>query len=164
MEHTLNGFRQFVEEMDPSPEKSRNAGLNGSPDKTADTQDYFGALGDELGIQTKDLISAMSSEPWVSAHFGLGPQNKQTMYKLAAWEVVPGSMTKDKNGEISGADIQLKPQKDTRSYLQGNKLNNSRYQDNKRYHLNREELVKFLTTGWTPAAQAASGGMSGGMM
>lgn len=164
MEHTLNGFKQFVEEMDPSPEKSRELGMNGSANQTSDKQDYFGALADELGIHPKDLVTAMSSEPWVSAHFGLGSNNAETMYKLAAWEIVPGTMTRGEDGQISGADIQLKPQSDTRSYLQGNKANNSKFQDKKRYHLSREELMKFLTTGWTPAAQAASGGMPGGMM
>lgn len=155
MTRTLNGFRKFVEDMDPTPDKSRNIAMgSGDEDKSKGTEDYFGALGDEQGIEWKDLTTILEDEPWVSSHFGLGRPNKEVLYKLSAWEIVKGSLTP------SGADIRLKPQKGNRSYLQGNRLNKSKYQDNNRYHLGRQELIKFLTTGWTPAAQGA-GGMSG---
>jgi hypothetical protein len=115
-------------------------------------EDYIGALGDEEGIEWKDLTTIFEDEPWVSSHFGLGRPNKEVLYKLSAWEIVKGSLTP------SGADIRLKPQKGNRSYLHGNRLNKSKYEDKKRYHLDRQELIKFLTTGWTPAVQAAGGG------
>jgi len=165
MRPTLHGFRKFVEEMDPNPEKSRSTAMGqGDQDKAVGKEDYFGALGDEQGIEWKDLATIFEDEPWVSSHFGIGSPNKEVLYKLSAWEIVKGSLTP------SGADIRLKPQKGNRSYLQGNKLNKSKYEDKRRYHLGRQELIKFLTTGWTPAAQAAGGGappggdpMAGGM-
>jgi hypothetical protein len=156
MKSSLCGFKQFIlEDMDPSPEKTRDAAMGGSPKDTEKKQDYFNALGDEEGIEWSDLTKILEDEPWVSAHFGLGKPNKETLYKLAAWQIVKGSMTPQ------GADIELKPQKGNRSYLHGNRLNKSKYQDRKRYHLDREELIKFLTTGWTPAVQQAGGDMGG---
>jgi hypothetical protein len=157
MQSTLYGFKKFVfqEDMDPTPEKSRDVAMGG--DDHEKTQDYFGALGDEEGIEWQDLTKIMEDEPWVSSHFGLGQPNKEVLYKLSAWEIVKGSLTPH------GADIRLKPQKGNRSYLHGNKLNKSKYEDTKRYHLDRKELIDFLTTGWTPAAQqAAGGGLPGG--
>lgn len=151
MRFTLNGFRKFVEDMDPTPEKSRNIAMGSGDKDQSGKEDYFGALGDEQGIEWSDLASILEDEPWVSSHFGLGKSNSQLLYKLSAWQIIKGSLTPN------GADIRLKPQKGDRSYLQGNKLNKSKYEDTKRYHLGRQELIKFLTTGWTPAAQAASG-------
>lgn len=145
-------FRRYLEEMDPNPEKSRSTAMGTGDEDKPDTEDYFGALGDEQGIEWQDLATIFEDEPWVSSHFGLGKPNKEVLYKLSAWEIVKGSLTP------SGADIRLKPQKGNRSYLHGNKLNKSKYEDKKRYHLGRQELIKFLTTGWTPAAQAAGGG------
>lgn len=110
-------------------------------------QDYLAALGDEGGIEWPDLVKALEAEPWVSSHFGIGSPDKQVLYKLSPWEIVKGSLT------ANGADIRLKQQNNTRSYLSGNRLNKSQYKDRARYHLNREELIKFLTTGWTPAVQ-----------
>jgi len=139
----LYSFKSFLEEEEPSGPKK---------------QDYFASLGDEEGIEWSDLVRAMESEPWISSHFGLGSPNKEILYKLSPWEIVKGSLTPN------GADIRLKHQKGSRSYLQGNRLNKSPYQDRKRYHLNREELGKFLTTGWTPAAQSSASadpGMTG---
>jgi hypothetical protein len=150
----LNGFKKFVEEMDPTPEKQRTI-AQGQGDQSGGKEDYFGALGDEQGIEWKDMTTIFEDEPWVSSHFGLGAPNRETMYKLAAWQIVPGSLTPN------GADIRVKPQPHDRSYLQGNRLNKSKYQDKQRYHLSRQELVKFLTTGWTPAVQQAQGGMPG---
>jgi hypothetical protein len=152
MHRTLTGFRKFIEEMDPNPEKSREIAMGTGEKPSGGKEDYFSALGDEQGIEWKTLATIFEDEPWVSAHFGLGKPNQEVMYKLAAWEIVPGSMNPQ------GADIRLKPQKGNRSYLQGNRLNKSKQADTQRYHLNREELIKFLTTGWTPAVQAAAGG------
>lgn len=133
----LSGFKLFLEESETS-----------EPTK----QDYFSSLGDEGGIGWSDLVKVLESEPWVSSHFGVGSPEKETLYKLSPWEIVKGSLSPN------GADIRLKPQRNSRSYLQGNMLNKSNYQDKNRYHLNREELIKFLTTGWTPAMQSGSQG------
>lgn len=113
-------------------------------------QDYFASLADEEGIEWGDLVKALEAEPWVSSHFGLGSPNKEILYKLSPWEIVKGSLTPN------GADIRLKQQKGSRSYLSGNRLNKTHYADRRRYHLNREELARFLTTGWTPAVQQGS--------
>lgn len=147
-------FKRFIEEMNPSPEKTQATAMGKQEEPDQDKQDYFSQLGDEMGIEWEDLTKALSSEPWVSSHFGLG--KNQPLHKLSAWEIVKGSLTPE------GADIRLKPQRGDRSYLHGNRLNKSKYQDDKRYHLNREELTKFLTTGWTPAVQAAQQGGMGG--
>jgi hypothetical protein len=152
----LSGFKQFIEDMDPSQEKERDASMNKNTSKDSKYQDYFSALGDEEGITWKNIVSIFEKEPWVSAHFGIGTEDKETLYKLSPWEIVKGSLTPN------GADIRLKPQRDGRSYLPGNKLNKSNYKDNKRYHLDRKELLKFLTTGWTPAAQATPADSGGG--
>jgi hypothetical protein len=153
----LSGFKQFIEDMDPSQEKERDASMNKNASKDSEYQDYFSALGDEEGITWKNIVSIFEKEPWVSSHFGMGTEDKETLYKLSPWEIVKGSLTPN------GADIRLKPQRDGRSYLPGNRLNKSKYQDNKRYHLDRKELLKFLTTGWTPAAQAADSGGGEGL-
>lgn len=155
MQYTLNGFKQFVEEMDPTPEKSRDAGQGDMANSSTEKQDYFASLEDEQGIQWKDLVRAISAEPWVSSHFKIGSGSNQTLQKLTAWEIVPGSMSEN------GASIRLKPQRTTRSYLAGNRLDKSKNINSEQYHLNRDELIKFLTTGWTPAVQQASGGMPG---
>lgn len=113
--------------------------------------DFFASLGDEESIDWNTLTKIFTDEPWISAHFGLGRPDKEILYKLSPWEIVKGTLTPQ------GADIRLKPQKGNRSYLSGNKLNKSDYVDNRRYHLNRKELLKFLTSGWTPAIPAAGG-------
>lgn len=148
--NNLFSFKRFMEDMDPTAEKSRTSAM-GQGDQDNNTEDYFGALGDEEGMEWSDLTQVLESEPWVSAHFGIGAGNAQILHKLSAWQIVKGSLTPN------GADIRLKPQKGDRSYLKGNRLNKSKYEDNKRYHLGRQELIKFLTTGWTPAVQAAQG-------
>jgi hypothetical protein len=136
----LYSFRTFLkEEESPEPTAPKN-------------QDYFAALGDEEGIEWKDLVKTLESEPWISSHFSLGSPDKKVLYKLSPWEIVKGSLSPN------GADIRLKQQRGSRSYLNNNRLNKSSYEDRRRYHLNREELAKFLTTGWSPAVQAASGG------
>lgn len=150
---TLNFRKFFFEDMDESPDKSRDKAMDHEDNE--ETEDYFSALGDELGIDSKELSKIMTTEPWVSSHFSMGKPKKELMYKLAAWEIVPGTFSGD------GADIRLKHQKHTHSYLHGRKLNKSKYHDDKRYHLNRKELEDFLTTGWTPAIQSAAGGDAG---
>lgn len=152
-------FKRFIsEDMDPSPDKTRDVAMgNTKSDDNKNTQDYFSGLSDEQNIEWGDLTKALTNEPWVSSHFGLGKPNNQILYKLAAWEIVKGSLTPE------GADIRLKAQKGNRSYLHGNRLNKSKYEDDKRYHLNREELIRFLTTGWTPQILAAQQGSGGGM-
>lgn len=112
--------------------------------------DFFSAFIDEEGVEWEDLVKALESEPWITSHFKLGKPG--ILYKLSPWEIVKGTLTPH------GADIRLKQQKGNRSYLPGNRANNSDYKDKKRYHLNRDELVKFLTTGWTPAVQPDSSG------
>jgi hypothetical protein len=151
---TLNFRKFFFEDMDPTPDKSRDKAMNGEEED--EKEDYFSALGDELGIDSKELSKIITTEPWVSAHFSMGKPNKELLYKLAAWEIVPGTFSGD------GADIRLKHQKHTHSYLHGSRLNKSRYHDDKRYHLGRKELEDFLTTGWTPAIQSATSGELGG--
>lgn len=148
-------FKKYVEEMDLTPEKRREDSGALDDKASAGKQDYFASLGDEEGIEWEQIKNIFQNEPWISSHFSLGSDNKQMLYKLSPWEIVKGTMTPQ------GADIRLKPQKGLRSYLKGNRLNKAKYQDTKRYHLNRDELVKFLTTGWTPAAQQAGG--AGGM-
>lgn len=150
MRYTLHGFKKFLEEMDPTPEKQRD-GSDSAGSEHDDKADYFAALGDEEGIEWEDLVKVFEGEPWISSHFGLGGDNG-LLYKQSPWEIVKGSLTPN------GAVIRLKPQSKTRSYLSGNKLNKSSYVDNHKYHLNRKELLDFLTTGWTPAVQAAAGG------
>ena len=136
--------------MDPTPEKDR-AGAESGGSEHDDKEDYFSALGDEEGIEWDDLVKVFEAEPWISSHFGIGDK-AGVMYKLSPWEIVKGSLTPN------GAVIRLKPQANTRSYLAGNKLNKSGYVDKTKYHLNRKELLDFLTAGWTPAVQAAAGG------
>lgn len=152
MYNTFSGFKRFIEEMDPSPEKRREDAESSDDQASAGKEDYFAALGDEEGLEWGEIANAFQSEPWISSHFALGSPDKEVLYKLSPWKIVKGTLTPH------GADIRLKQQKGGRSYLKGNRLNKSKYQDTKRYHLNRSELVKFLTTGWTPAAQQAGGG------
>jgi len=149
MGNTFSGFRSFMEDMDPSPEKDREGSSGDEP------EDYFSALGDEDGMDWHDLVKALQAEPWISAHFPLGRPDQEVLYKLSPWQIVKGSMTKD------GADIRLKPTRKARSYLQGNVANKSGYQDGRRYHVSREELANMLTAGWGPAVQAAQAAQAG---
>ena len=65
MKFSLCGFKQFIlEDMDPSPEKTRDAAMGGSPKDTEKKQDYFNALGDEEGIEWSDLTKILEDEPW----------------------------------------------------------------------------------------------------
>jgi hypothetical protein len=156
MRTNLSGFRKFVEDMDQSVEKK----MGGNKDSSDNTKmDYFGGLGDEMGMEWKDIVQSLEREPWVSAHFGLGSPKHELMYKKSAWKIVPGSMS------ANGADIMLVPNRGDRSYLKGGKMLNKGKPDTKTYHISREQLIKFLTGGWQPAVDAAQGGgaAAGGM-
>lgn len=120
----------------------------------AGKMDYFGGLGDEMGMEWQDIVTALEGEPWVSTHFGLG----ETLYKRSAWKIVPGTLTKN------GAAIRLVPQAGDRSYKgtkDGTMLNKGK-PDSRQYWLDRQGLIDFLTKGWTPAVQAAQGGGAAG--
>lgn len=147
MKH-LFGFRQFIEEMDPTPDKTRDDALGGSGSTHDEKEDYFGVLQDEEGLTWKHIKDIFEGEPWVSAHFGIKNNRGQLLHKLSAWKIVKGTLTPH------GADIELKPGKHNKSYLKSDgQVSRTNYEDTKRYHLNRKELMNFLTTGWTPAIQ-----------
>jgi len=151
MNYLFTNFRRFFEEIDTSIEKMSN------PDGSDDTptgSDYFDTLEDEFGINWKSLKKVFSSEPWISSHFLLGKPNKEVAYKISAWEVDPETITE------KGALIRMKPVSGgDRTYLKGGIL--TKTQDDNYYYLSKDELVKFLTTGWTPPA-APAGDMGGG--
>lgn len=152
MKYTLNGFRQFVEEMDPSPEKNRDMAM-GKESGSSQKQDYLGQLEDEQGISWPEIVSTLTKEPWIATHFGLGDPQHEMLYKASPWKIV--SLTQD------GAIIQLMPQRGTRSYLKNNSVNKSGYVDKNKYFLKRDQLIDFLTKGWSPAVQQAAGAMPG---
>jgi hypothetical protein len=156
MKAKLTGFKKFVEEMDQSVEKKMDGGKSSSGD--SEKMDYFGGLGDEMGMEWDDIVQSMEREPWVSAQFGLGSKGHELMYKKSAWKIVPGSMNQN------GAEIMLVPGKGDRSYLGGGKMLNKGKPDTKKYHIGRAELIKFLTGGWQPAVDAAAGGGAAGGM
>jgi len=147
MKYLLTGFKHFLEEMDLDPQKQVEKG-EGETESDPQLQDYFSALGDEFGIEWKDVVKMILAQPWVSSHFSLGKPDKEILYKLSAWEVVDGTLTPD------GADIRLKPQRHDKSYLKGNRPNKG-VPDGRRYYLSRKNLIQFLTTGWIPPAGAA---------
>lgn len=157
MNYLFKNFKRFFEEMDPSIEKLSN------PDASSEQptgSDYFDTLADEFGINWKSLKKIFSSEPWISSHFLLGKPNKEIAYKISAWEIDPSSISE------KGALIKLKPTLGgNRSFLKGNILNRTS-PDQNMYWLSKEDLIKFLTTGWVPPQPPAGGdmgGMSGGM-
>lgn len=140
-------FVKFCEEQSVGDLASKKP----SGDMKNDKADYFDGLEDELGMDWKDIVTSLQGDPWVSSHFSLGGDGVK--YKLASWEVVPGTMSKE-----GGADIRLKSA--PKSYLKGNILNKGSL-DEKRYHLSREQLIQFLTSGWTPAQQPAPASVPG---
>ena len=140
-----------MEDMDPSREKDMDSS-GSAPEGNEGKEDYAAALGDEQGMPWDDIVKVFEGEPWVSSHFGLGSPEKEILYKLSPWEIVKGSLSP------TGADIRMKPRRNARTYLKGNRLNKSDYVDTKRYTIGRKELLDFLTAGWTPAVQAAAGG------
>jgi hypothetical protein len=152
MNISLFSFKQFLmEEMDPTPEKNRD-GASDQPAK----RDYFKAVGEEFGLEWPDLVKAFENERWISSGFSLGDKDKEIMYKQSPWQIVKGSLTPN------GADIQLKPHRRSVAFLSNGSVMKGKYQDTKRYHLNRKQLIDFLTKGWEPAVQSA-GGPGGGM-
>jgi len=147
----LNGFRNFFEDMDETPDKTRDKAL-GADKKHTEKQDYLDALQGEEGITWKDLATILQTEPWVTSHFDINDQ----LHKLSSWEIVKGSLTQH------GADIRLKPGKHDKSYKKGKKsIEQAKYPDTTRYHLNRKQLIKFLTSGWMPAVQQSQSGSPG---
>lgn len=153
MNYLFTNFKRFFEEIDNSIEKMAN------PDGNFDSQtgsDYFDTLEDEFGINWKSLKKLFSSEPWISSHFMLGKPNKELAYKISAWEIDPDSISE------KGALIRMKPVKGgDRTFLKGGILNKTKDKDY--YYLSKDELVKFLTSGWTPAAAPPSGDPMGGI-
>lgn len=134
MEHSLCGFRKFLE--DAESEKGRK-------------QDYWDSLEDEEGISFPNLKKSFTVEPWVSSHFALGPEGKETWYKLQPWKIVRGSMSP------AGADIKMVG--DGKTYLQGNRPDKGP-KVRKRYFIKRPDLQNFQTGGWQPAIQGGGGG------
>lgn len=105
-------------------------------------QDYFDALEDEQGISWDNLVKSLELQPFISAHFKLN----NVSHKLSAWQIL--------NMNKNGALIKLKSLGSTpdRSYV-GKAVNKSPM-DQKTYFLRREDLIKFLTSGWNPALQS----------
>ena len=60
MKHSFSGFKKFMEDMDPSIEKSSSSG--------DEKQDYWDSLEDEQKMSWQDLKTAFQSEPYVAAH------------------------------------------------------------------------------------------------
>jgi hypothetical protein len=158
MRTNLSGFRNFIEEMDPSMSKHMDNAEGDAPG--TDKGDFFQAgLGGEMGMSWPDIVSTLEADPWFSANFQMGMGSSERLYKDGTWRIVKDSLTPN------GADIELV--KAGRSFLRpdsgtGTRLDKSGGTDKRRYHLNREELIKFLTKGWTPALQAAQAGGAGG--
>ena len=149
----FKGFKKYIEEMDASIEKKMEDDTDNPPPTG---NDYIDTLEDEFGVKWKTLSSLLSSEPWISTHFMLGKPDKEIAYKVSSWEIDPDSISPN------GAYIRLKPSKGMRSYLKNGDLNKS-MPDKDKYYLNRDDLVKFLTTAWVPSQPPADAGMGGGM-
>jgi|694.fasta_scaffold00059_158 hypothetical protein len=148
MNYLFNNFKRFFEEIDQTLEKRSETDI-ASEDPAG--SNYFDTLEDEFGIDWKSLKSIFSSEPWISSHFVLGSPNKEVAYKMSAWEIVPDSITE------KGAAIRIKPTKGgNRSYLKDGILKKDS-PDQNMYYLSKNDLIKFLTTGWTPPAAPAGG-------
>ena len=137
MEHSLSGFRKFLEDTDSS-EKGKK-------------QDYWDSLEDEEGISFPMLKKSFTVEPWVSSHFALGPNGKETWHKLQPWKIVKGSMSP------AGADIRMVNTGTEKTYLQGNRPDKGP-KIRKRYFMKRPDLQNFQTGGWQPAIQGGGGG------
>lgn len=105
--------------------------------------DYFQTgLGTELGMDWDDITKALENETWFTANMPLGGLN----YKLGKWKIVRGTLSP------AGCNIVAKDNK--RSYIDG-RLNKSKDQDQEIYHLNREQLIDFITQGWGAAGSAS---------
>lgn len=150
----LSGFRNFIEEMDPAMFK-KMGDAEGSDSTGTDKGDFFQAgLGGEMGMDWNGIVNTLEAEPWFSAGFELGQGDWQKLYQDGTWKIVKDSLTPN------GADIQLV--EPGRSFMpddeesSGNRLDKGIHKDKRRYHLDRKELIAFLTKGWTPALQAAA--------
>jgi hypothetical protein len=111
--------------------------------------DYFSVLDNELGIDPEIRKKIMQSEPVINTNLQIG----NFKYKLADWEVV--------SSDDQGATIKLRNSGiNSRTYNKDNSRYNGK-NDGKMYRLNKEEFIKFLTSGWTPALQQAAGGDMG---
>ena len=144
-------FRRFVEEMDLTMDKKVG---NSNPSRDDEPIDFFSALADEAGIEWSVLKKILQSEPWVSTHFSLGPDNFS--YKVNPWEIVKGSLTPQ------GAYIRLKKIPGSRIYLKGRRLNKSCYFDDSMYFLTRKQLIDFFNQDQTYVSswQNQGGGIS----
>jgi len=100
-------------------------------------------LGVELGMDWEDIVDALENETWFTANMPLGGLN----YKLGKWKIVKGTLSPE------GCNIVAKDNK--RSYVDG-RLNKSKEQDGEIYHLNREQLINFLTQGWSQSGGSPS--------
>lgn len=115
--------------------------------------DYLTTLEDELGISAGDLKKIFQKDVFVNTHFAFG--NPDIMYKLQSWEIVPGSLN-DK-----GCLVRVKKGITDRSYLPSGKNNQAKL-DTKEYYLNRDDLLKFITTPWSPPQQPSPDQAVGG--
>lgn len=101
--------------------------------------DYFQTgLGTELGMEWEDIVKVLEKEPWITSNLPLG----NSFYKMGVWEIIPGTLTP------YGANIKMK--KNNKSYLKDKILDKSSG-DEEVYHLNRDQLIAFLTQGWQPS-------------
>jgi hypothetical protein len=114
--------------------------------------DYFTTLQDELGISSETLSKIFQNDVFVNTHFQIG--NPELLYKLQSWEIVPDSLND------GGCSITLKKGVTDKIYSPNGKLDKNPL-DGKKYFLTRENLLKFLTTAWTPAAPPADQGAGG---
>lgn len=147
MLYLLSGFKRFVEEMDPTAEKRADSAQK-SDDPVGN--DYIDTMQDEFGVSWKDMSKILETEPYVSTHFMLGKPDSEIAYKISAWEVVPGTLTK------KGAYIRIKPTRGMRYFTKSGSLGKFA-PDHDQYYLTRDELVKFLTTAWVPSAPPDAG-------
>lgn len=109
--------------------------------------DYLqSGLGVELGMDWGDIVKTLEKDQWITPNLPLGA----SFYKLGKWEIVPGSLTP------YGANIRVKKGLD-RSFLKGDRLDKTEG-DEETYYLNRQQLIDFLTKGWTPNTQSGSSG------
>lgn len=116
--------------------------------------DYFTTLADEFGVSQETLRDLFQNDVFVNSHFSYG--DPKILYKMQSWEIVPGSLNE------KGCLIRLKKGITDKSYLPNGKDNKSNL-NTKEYYIGRDDLLKFLTTAWTPAPaptdQSAAGGM-----
>jgi hypothetical protein len=150
MSYLFRSFKTFFEEMDSDMEKMSGSDPIG---KDPVGNDYIDTLEDEFGINWKSISSTLTSEPWIATHFKLGDLNDEMTYKISAWEIDKDTITPE------GAYIRLKPTKGMRGFLKNGDINKAP-PDGKRYYLDRDELVDFLTTAWVPP-EAPPGGDPG---